>query len=1093
MAQQLHYMQQINLPSPEHQKKLGIAGRMAKMFVKNRELNILVILFIIVWGIGSFILMPKAYNPDIVAPAFTITTNFPGASADQVQELVTRPMEDAVSELPNVDQLTSHSFDGGQSIVMVQFKVGTPAENAKISLSQKLRDNTFQKPIGASDPSLVTLDPDDVPVISIALTSDTRTPEALRNLAFNLADELKLVDGTSKVAVVGGLTNNLQVELDAGKIAQYHLAVSDIINILQGSNGIYTAEPLQNGDNTETLRINGSISSVSDAANIVLIPNQSSPVTLGDVANITVGPGEITSNVHITEKNSTPRDAAYVTIAKIKGANISDVTNAINAKLAQVKNQSQFSATNISVMRDDGATAHDEISTLTKHLIISILIVVIVLMAFLGLRNSLIVAISIPLTLLTSFGIGLLAGQTINRITLFALILALGLLVDDAIVIIENVHRTIKNNPGKHKSTLIIQAVDEVGAGVFMSTITILLAFIPMAFVSGMMGPYMSPIPFFVSVTLLVSLFFSFTINPALTGIFSSHKAEEKENVFVKAIHGVENRYAKLIGNLTENKRKKNIVLASAAIALFLSLLLPLFRIVQFRMLPKANENQFYIYLDMPSGTTFAKTDLVASELEKSALNSPEVTSVESFTGTAPISDFNGLFKGSFMRSGENQATLKINLTPHAQRSETSEQLAQSLRGTLNQEVLSHEGDARITAVEDPPGPPVRSTFFLKVEGNDQQLLNSTAQDLQRFSAGIAGIADLQTTLPERSIEKQYKVDIEKAGTLGVAPAMITATLHSALSGIDVSRYTSTLNSDDRQAEEQFVVLRMRPQDRTDINDLSQITVKSALGETVPISELLTEQPLAQQTEIDSDARQQVVYVSGEMAGRSVMYAVLDLFPKLFGYHLSNGTGHITSWSPLGFTYENTAGQSVNILFDGEWKLTIEIFRDLGIAMGIALLLIYFVLVVQLRSFVVPVLIMATIPLAMIGVLIGFAILGATKGTYFNATSMIGVIALAGIVVKNAIIYLAYLDELKQKGMALTDALMEAGRVRLLPILLTSLTAILGSLVIITDPVWEGLAWAIIFGLSVSTLLTLIIFPLLYQTFEGKKWEETEK
>ncbi len=1086
-------MNQINMPNQEHPKRLGLAGKMASLFVKNKELNILVMLFIVAWGVGSFILMPKAYNPDIVAPAFTITTSLPGANAQQVQELVTRPMEDAISELPNVDQLISHSFDGGQAATMVQFKVGTPAENAKISLSQKLKDNMFQKPIGASDPSMTTLDPDDVPIISIALTSDVRSPEALRSLAFNLADQLKLVDGTSKVVVVGGLSNNLQIELNAEKLSQYHLAVSDVIGMLNASNGIYTAEPLKNDGDTETLRINGSITSIDDAAHVVLIPNQDKPLTLGDVATITQGPGEITSNVHVAEKNSDPKNAAYVTIAKIKGANISSVTSAVREKLAIVQKQSQFSSVNFSIMRDDGETAHDEIFTLTKHLILSIVIVVIILMAFLGIRNSLIVAISIPLTLLTSFGIGLLAGQTVNRITLFALILALGLLVDDAIVIIENVHRTIKNNPGKHKSTLIIQAVDEVGVGVFMSTITILLAFIPMAFVSGMMGPYMSPIPFFVSVTLLVSLFFAFTINPALTGMFSSHKAEEKENVFVKAIHKVENRYAKLIGDLAKNKRKKNIVLASAAILLFLSLLLPLFRIVQFRMLPKANKEQFYIYLDMPSGTTYAKTNEVSTELEKASLNSKEVTSVESFIGTAPISDFNGLFKGSFMRSQENQSTLKINLTAHTQRSETSEQIALRLRNTLNQEVLMHEGGAKITVVEDPPGPPVRSTFFLKVQGDDQQLLDSTAKDLQQIASNISGIVDLKTSSPQRSIEKQYKVDIEKAGRIGVAPATIVETLHAALSGINVARYQTTLTDGDRQAEQQFVILRMQQSDRTDINDLSHITVKSSTGATVPISELLIEQPLAAQSEIATDARQQVVYVSGEMGARSVMYAVFDLFPKLFGYHLSDGSGKITSWSPLGMTYTNTAGQNVDVRIDGEWKLTLEIFRDLGTAMAVALLLIYFVLVIQIRSVVVPLLIMATIPLALIGVLVGFAILGATKGTYFNATSMIGVIALAGIVVKNAIIYLAYLDELKERKMPLVEALMEAGRVRLLPILLTSLTAILGSLTIIADPVWEGLAWAIIFGLSVSTVLTLIIFPLLYQTFEGKKWEKDQE
>lgn len=1080
-------MKQDNASGMDHPKKLGIAGRMAKIFVKNRELNILVILFIILWGIGSFILMPKAYNPDIVAPAFTITTDFPGATATEVRELITRPMEDVVSELPDIDQLVSHSFDGGQSIVIVQFKVGTPAENAKISLSQKLRDNLFLKPIGALDPSLVTMDPDDVPIISIALTSENRSPQALRRLAFDLADQLKLVDGASKVSVVGGLSNNLQIELDAQKISQYNLAISDVVSMIKANNSIYTAEQLKSENNKESVRISGSISSAAEAAKIVIIPDQDKPLLLGDFAKITESPGEITNNVRFTEKNSDSKDVAYVTIAKIKGSNISSVTNAVREKLATAQKQSGFSSVNFTILRDDGETAHDEISTLTKHLVLSIVIVVLILMAFLGTRNSLIVAISIPLTLLASFGIGLLAGQTINRITLFALILALGLLVDDAIVIIENIHRTIKNNPGKHKSTLIIQAVDEVGMGVFMSTITILLAFIPMAFVTGMMGPYMSPIPFFVSVTLLVSLFIAFTINPALTGIFSSHKSEEKENIFVKTIHKIENGYARLIGNLIANKKRRNRVLASAALLLLLSLFLPLFKVVQFRMLPKADKEQFFVYLDMPASTSYGKTNEVSFKIEDASLKLPEIVSVESFIGTPPIVDFNGLFKGSTMRSQENQATLKINLTPHTKRKETSEQIAFHLREALTEEVLAQEGDAKITIVEDPPGPPVRSTFFLKIQGSDQQLLEKTAQDLQKMANEIDGVVDLKTTIPQRSFEKQYEVDLEKAGRLGIAPGLIIETLHSSLSGTNIARYAKTSDVV-RQPEQQFVTLRVQEKDREDANDLSRVTVRSANGSSVPISELLVERPLAKQSEISTDSRQEVIYVSGEMGARSVMYAVLDLFPKLFNYKLNDNTGRITAWSPLGFSYENSAGQKIEIKLDGEWKLTLEIFRDLGIAMAVALLLIYFVLVVQLRSALTPLLIMATIPLALIGVLIGFAILGVIKGTYFNATSMIGVIALAGIVVKNAIIYLAYLDELKEKDFQLNEALMEAGRVRLLPIVLTSLTATLGSLTIITDPVWEGLAWAIIFGLSVSTLLTLIIFPLLYQTFEAKKW-----
>lgn len=1073
----------------EVEKKLNIAGKMARLFVNNRELNFLAMAFIVVWGIGSFILMPKAYNPDIVAPAFTIITDFPGATTNQVQELVSRPMEDVISQLPNIDQLTSYSFDGGRSIVMVQFEVGTSAENAKISLTQKLRDNEYQKPIGVNDYSISTLDPEDVPIITIALTSEKYSPQTLRKYAFDVADKLKLVEGTSKVEVVGGLKDNLQIKLDSDKLAQYHLTVSDVANMLRATNGIYLNEKLKNENDSLIVRIKGSITSAKDAGNIVLNADKNKPLKLSDVGEISEDPGEITSSVHISNKEDLGNDAAYITIAKIKGANISKVSKEIKEELVDIERQNEYSSINFQITRDDGETASEEISTLTKHLALSIVIVVIILMAFLGIRNSLIVAIAIPLTLLASFGVGLLAQQTVNRITLFALILALGLLVDDAIVIIENVHRTIKQNPGKNKSALIVQAVDEVGMGVFMSTITILLAFIPMAFVSGMMGPYMGPIPFFVSVTLVISLLIAFTINPALTGIFSSHKSEEHENVFVKAIHKVENRYAKLIGILVSDPKKKKKVLIWAVSLLFASMLLPLFKVVQFRMLPKADKQQFYVYLDMPASTSFEKTLEISNELEKATLDSNDVKSVESFVGSAPISDFNGLFKGSFMRSGENQATLKINLTHPKERKETSETLAMHLRKKLQNEVISKNADAKIMVVEDPPGPPVRSTFFLKVQGEDMALLENVARDIENMASQIRGIVDLSNSSSQRGFEKQYQIDIEKALHLGIAPAQIMETLHISLSGSNVARFSAQQNFQSREAEQQFVNIQLAKDDRKKTDDLSKINMRTPSGEMIPVSELLIEKPLSTQSQITSDEREKVVYVSGEMSDRSVMYAIIDLAMKLFNYKLPDENGKIVSWSPLSVTYENGIGQKVSVKLDGEWKLTLEIFRDLGTAMGVALLLIYFVLVIQLRSAITPLLIMATIPLALIGVLVGFAILALTKGTFFNATSMIGVIALAGIVVKNAIIYLAYLDELKEKNMPLNEALMEAGRVRLLPILLTSLTAILGSLTIIADPVWEGLAWAIIFGLSVSTMLTLIIFPLLYQTFEGKKWD----
>lgn len=1069
-------------------KKLSLAGKMSKIYIEHSQLNLLSILIIFVWGVTSFILMPKQYNPEIVAPAFSISVDFPGATSNEVYELVTRPLEDKAREIKEVDEIASSSYDGGKSVVMVRFLVGSDMEKAKISLNQKLSDGLSEKPLGAQNPSVVALDPDDVPIMTIGLTSPTLSESSLRKLAYDLSDEMKRTEGVSKVEVIGGKNNNLEIDLDTSKLAAYNLSISDISNIILSNNSAYTADQLKDSTGKEMLRISSAITDIESAKKIILAsPNKNSTLTLGDVANITYGPGEITDHVNLVQKDSSD-SLVYLAVSKLKQNNITSVSQAVRAQLESAKTSNELSQASATILRDEGQTAKEEIGTLTKHLFLSVIIVTVILMLFLGLRNALIVAIAIPLTLLASFGIGHLFGQTINRITLFALILALGLLVDDAIVIIENIHRFTMKNPGVSRRKLAVLAVDEVGMGVFMSTITVLLAFIPMVFVTGMMGPYMQPIPFFVSTTLLVSLFIAFTINPALTVIISSKETKHQDNIFIRTIGRVESFYARVLEKLILSKKKRRRFLWITALLFLLALLLPAFKVVQFRMLPKADKEQFYVYLDLPANTLLEKTNDVASIAENLALENPQVITVESTIGTPPVIDFNGMFKGSFARVGENQATLKINLVSASERKKTSEEIAFEMRNRIL-EKLADQPQVKVKIVEDPPGPPVRSTVFLKIQGNDSERLSLVAKDTQKLLKEISGTVDIDDSYAERSLEHSYKIDLEKAGRLGVSPTDIAQTIHLALSGADISRYRQTNKNNLRKPEQEFIILRAQNSNRENVSDLSDIYIKSNQGQMVSISELLTEKTDPTLPVIDSDQQEKTVYVRAEMAKRSVIYATLELFPKFFHYQLPDSNVKLSSWSPFGFSY-GEGRDKINIQLDGEWKLTLEVFRDLGIAMGLSLFLIYFVLVIQLRSLVVPILIMITIPLALIGVLFGFAILHFTKGTFFNATSMIGVIALSGIVVKNAIIYLAYLYEMRDAKKTLSESLIESGRTRLLPILLTSLTAILGSLVIVSDPVWEGLAWSIIFGLSVSTVLTLVVFPLLYLEFEGKNWEK---
>lgn len=1076
--------------------KLGLAGKITQIFLKNTELSILSIILLAVWGALSFSLMPKQYNPEIVAPAFTITTDFPGASTSEVYELVTRPIEDKVFELPDIDEVSSQSFPGGQSVVMVKFFVGSNREDAKITLNQKLRDNIADKPESVSDPIIQSIDPDDVPILDIGLSSETLSPSSLRKLAIDISDSIKLTTGVSKVEIKGGYINHLEVAIDGAKLSASDLTLDEVLQSLSQANDIYTFDTLETDERHSIVNIIGNIQNEEALSQIIVRNNGQTIVRVSDIADVSYGPGEITHYVSRTEKGAESSPIVHIALSKLRGTNSTVVSEEVLDTLDDLKGELIPNDVRVDVLNDEGAIASGEISKLTFDLIKSIIIVGILLFIFLGAKNALIATISIPLVLLAVFGTGLLAGQTINRITLFALILSLGLLVDDAIVVVENIARYFRLYPNENKLKLIVRAVDEVGGALALSTFTMAIAFIPMAFVTGMMGPYMGPIPFFVPTALIASLLFAVTINPFLALLFSKEKNPKQakkahsyeSGIFFRIVKQIEGVYAEFLSRLLKEKKRRNIFLSGVLILLIISIILPLTPLVPFRLLPKANKDQFSLYVDLPSDTHIEHTRKITEKIEKIILEEREITSVESAIGEAPVVDFNGLFKGSSGRRGSNQATLKIHLTPHEERLLVSEEIASRIRTSLS--LFTKENpDAVVRLVEDPPGPPVLATFLLKVKGGDDKMREQIASDMTTEIRAIPGIVDIDTSVLEHGANISYRVNHEKAGLLGIAPNDIVRTLHTTLSGSSIGLYHESSREDVRKAEQEYITIRFAEESRDNENDLSLIRLTSKSGVTVPLTELIEKTDETVDTAILSDNREQTIYLSGEMEGRSIIYAVIDLFPKLLSYEIPGTSLERVSWSLLGTVYEDTVThEHYTVEIGGEWKLTLEVFRDLGIAMGLALFLIYFILAAKTESLFIPLLIMVSIPLALIGVLPGFALLQSFKGTYFNATSMIGVIALAGLAVKNAVIYLEYLEPLKKSGKKIEEALVETGRVRLLPIALTSLVAILGSLTIVSDPVWEGLGWSIIFGLTASTFLTLIVFPLVYFIFARKKW-----
>lgn len=1078
---------------------LGFTGKLTKLFLENKEISLLSLIILTVWGSLSFLFMPKQYNPEIVAPAFTIITEMPNASAQEIHDIITKPMEDALSEIVGVNTLSSLSKPGGVSLVTVQFFVGYNQEEAKITLQQKLNDRKHLKPSSAKEPLIQSIDPDNVPILDIAVFSPELSLSSLRQTAWDIADKLKHVEGVSDIEIVGGEVSHLRIVLDADKLSAYDITAQDIMRSINNKNGFSTFDALNGAYRDSVISLKSTVLDVNNLAGTIIKKEGDAIVRLSDVASLSHEPDQIRQYTRTREKNTPSKDVVHIAIAKHKGANSTLVAKNVEKKLATLEQGVIPEMVSVEILNNEGKTANDEISKLTIDLVKSILIVGVLLFIFLGLKNSLIAAISIPLVLLAVFGIGLLADQSVNRITLFALILSLGLLVDDAIVVVENIARYFRLHPEENNTmNLIIRAVDEVGGALSLSTLTMALAFLPMAFVTGMMGPYMGPIPFFVPVALFASLLISVTLNPFLAHVFLSKKSASlkhdysyENGTFYKLIQKVEAIYAKTLNSLLQKRKKRNMFLASIAILLLVSFVLPLTPSLPFRMLPKANKDQFSIYVDLPEKTNLEQTKKATLALEEVLLQDKEIIKVESFVGIAPVVDFNGLFKGSSGRMESHQATLKIHLTPHEERTETSESIAKRTR------LMAHEfrktyPDVQVQIMEDPPGPPVLATFFLKIKGDETQTRENIARDILQKVKEIEGVVDIQSSLPEEGLDFVYEIDQEKSFQLGVRPQEAIEALHTALSGTSIGLYHETLRENQVKHEQEHILIRYHEKDRDSKEDLEKIRVRNTRGESVPLTALIkkSENPIS--LTLLSDERETVTYIGAEMEDRSVIYAVLDFFSILKNYQLPDGKGEISESSLFGFTYSDTQGKGeYKIEIDGEWKLTLEVFRDLGIAMGLALFLIYFVLAAKIKSLFIPLLVMVSIPLSFIGVLPGFALLWTLKGTYFNATSMIGVIALSGLAVKNAVIYMEYLEPLRQQRKPLIEALVETGRIRLLPILLTSLAAILGSLTIVSDPVWEGLAWALIFGLTASTFLTLLVFPVLYFLFQKNKWDES--
>ena len=1022
----------------------NFAGRIAAYFLKSK-LTPVIVIAICAWGLIAILVTPRQENPQITMPAATIVTQYPGASAAEVQKLVTERAERVLQEIPGIEHVYAISSQNA-SILTVLFHVGDDPTKSFVDLYDQVSAHLSELPPGAAQPQITPLSVDDIPIVALTLHGRRYDRGQLYDAAQRIIEAVRPIPGISTVEEYGGLPRQVNVTLDPVRLAAFGLAPGTIAQALGATNLTQPVGTLRTTSTELSLRAGTAYTTADQVAAQIVGVSDGQPVALRQVAEVTLGRRAVESDTRFARGgvSGTSESAVSVAIGKKAGTNAVAVADAVLAKLKTVELPPGVT---VAVTRNYGEKANDAVNELIQRLLEAIAIVVVLLLT-LGWREAIVVAIAIPLTLFVTLGIGMLTGQTVNRITLFALILALGLLVDDAIVLVENIHRHYAMDPAGSKAEATIRAVREIGSPTALATLTVMLSFLPMLFVTGMMGPYMRPIPINVPIAMIASLAIAFSITPWATyGLLRNQKPKTK--------HGIARwilPFRKTLVTLLDRPRWGSVFLVLLLVAFVASAALPVVQLLKFRMLPDANETTFLVSIDAPPTSPLGRTTAIADAVGAELARVPEVADYELFSGTNAIPDLASLLQGTVFRNAPNLADIRVNLVPKDKRRIQSAALVQQLRPKLA--AVAQRYGATLRILQTPPGPPVRATILAKIYGPDVEGRRAVASRITGMLEHEQGVVDINSSFKPLPASLQLQVDQREAAIAGVNTTDIAQTLGIALRGAVVSTlHTAT------DARPVGIFVRFAPENRQNVAALAAIRIPSRFGGLVPLSALT--HVVAQQLEqpLYRDDFENVTYVGADMAGRSSTYAVLDMVFALMRDPLP--AGYRVDWG-------------------GEWDLTNVVFADLGRAMLIAFILIYFVLVARFRSFTVPLVVLAAVPLAVIGVMPGFAIL-APFGVYFSATAMIGLIALIGIVVRNSIILIEFIEDKRKEGAPLREALVEAATARTRPIVLTAAAGVLSSLVIAADPVWSGLAWALVFGMSASAVLSVIAIPLLYE------------
>ncbi|HEV2306304.1 MAG TPA: efflux RND transporter permease subunit [Candidatus Acidoferrales bacterium] len=1057
---------------------LRLAGRIAHSFIDSK-LTPLLIVGALLLGFFSILQTPREEEPQIVVPMLDVFVQMPGASAQEVEQRATVPMEKLIREIPGVEYVYSISHPG-LSMLIVRFYVGTNQDDAIVKTYNKLYSNFDRIPQGVSRPLIKVRSIDDVPILALTLWGKNYDAYQLRQIADELDRSLKQLRDVSETTIIGGQPRELRVVLDIERLAAYGLTPGAVVAQLGASDTRAQAGSFARNNQEFQVEAGNFFKSAEDLQQVVVGVHAGRPIYLRDVAEkIVDGPGEPKNYVMFARAkgasgNSVNPDypAVTITLAKRKGSNATVIAENVLKKVDSLRGNMLPNDLHVTVTRDYGATAKDKSDELLEHLLIATLSVTLLIAFALGWRESGVVLLAIPVTLALTLAIFCLYGYTLNRVTLFALIFSIGILVDDAIVVIENIvrHFRLPENRGRPLADVAVEAVDEVGNPTILATFAVIAAILPMAFVRGLMGPYMRPIPVGASAAMVFSLIVAFVVSPwAALRLLGHHAGTPKP---AHESEGWTTRlYRRLMVPLIQKASRRWAFLSTVVVLLLAAVALFPLKWVQVKMLPFDNKSEFQVIIDMPDGTTLEQTARVEQALGNYIGAQPEVVNYEIYAGTSGPYNFNGLVRHYFLRSQPNQGDIQVNLLSRHDRKAQSHDIARRLRPELDK--IAACFGARIKVAEVPPGPPVLATLVAEVYGPDYKTQTEIAAKIKTIFQQTPGVVDVDWYVEDPQKKFDLKVDLDKAALHGISAADVTRTLQIALSGASAG-----LLHDPAAREDVPIEVRLARADRSSIEGLENLKLPTPSGGEVSLREVTDVRAVTIDQSIYRKNLRPVVYVTGDVAGQieSPVYAILkmrDAIGKIQtpgGYDLKQYFGTMLPERTDRYTMK----------WDGEWQITVEVFRDLGLAFAAVLVLIYVLVVGWFRSFKTPFVIMAPIPLTLVGILPAHAMLGA----FFTATSMIGFIAGAGIIVRNSIILVDFIELRRANGMSLEEAVVDAGAVRFRPILLTAAAVVVGASVILSDPIFQGLAISLMAGAVAATALSQMAIPVLYYLSE---------